>query len=118
MSMTHAQFLNAVIDGGIDGAKKDYAQSTDKLRGAIAGFEACRGKSVQELGELLSAARTARIDALDRKIADYWWYRCYESEVEWVCNCVSASLYNMGMPIIIPPTGRGMIRAAQILGTG
>lgn len=113
--VTHDAFLEEVISQGIAGAKADYKPS-DKLKGSIAGFEACRGKNIPELTELLSAARIATWDARQREASDYWWFRCYECEVEWVCNCVSACLLNQGLPTIVPPTARGVMQAARIVG--
>lgn len=111
-------FLTRVINEGIEGARVSYTSQAQKpkLDGSIAGFEACRGKSVSELKLLLEASQTASEDARRGKERNYWWYRCYESEVEWVCNCVSAALMNSGQPPIIPPTARGLMKAASILG--
>lgn len=116
--MTLEEFLNRVIDDGIAAVKKDYRQphQKEKRDGSIAGFEACRGKTLLELNELLQASHTSTADAHDRRAKDYWWFRCYELEVEWVCNCVSALLVNQGLPPIIVPTARGMMKAAGIVG--
>jgi hypothetical protein len=117
--MTHDQLVTAVIDGGVAGVRRDYSrpEQARELAGSVAGFEACRGKSVPELADLLGAARIATEDARKSSHgADYWWFRCYEAEVEWVCNVVSASLLNAGLPTIVPPTAPGMLAAAQIIG--
>lgn len=116
--MTHLEFVDRVVTDGIRAAKHDYNVRRDgqKLRGAISGFETCRGKDVSELTELLEAARIATEDAFQRDAPDYWWYRCYQSEVEWVCNCVSACLLNQGLPVIVQPTARGIQNAARIVG--
>jgi len=116
--MTIERFLSRVIDDGIAAAKDDYTRpdQEEKLRGSIAGFEACRGKNAEGLKELLESSRTATQDAHQREAADYWWYRCYELEVEWVCNCFSAILANEGLPVIITPTARGTMKAAEIVG--
>lgn len=130
--MTYEEFLARIIDDGIEAARRDYAKKTRAahLRGAVAGFEACRGKSPIELKVLLDRACMASHDAHDElvqgrraspgstrpaNLAGYWEARCYELEVEWVCNCVSAMLYNEGHPVIVPPTARGTIRAAEVL---
>lgn len=116
--MFYSDFLEQAINEGVAAAQKDYADpdSKQKLDGSIAGFEACRGKSPMELGELLGAAKTATEDAFLNEREDYWWYRCYELEVEWTCNVVSAALHNQGIPVIIPPTCRGAMKAASIVG--
>ena len=112
--MNHMQFLNRVIDNGIAAATKNYTHSQDKKLGAIAGFEACRHKAPDELRALLAHAGERR-EAMRGK-SNYWWYRCFEAEVEWVCNVVSAVLLNEGLSPIIQPTARGMMAASNILG--
>jgi len=121
--MHFSEFLNRVIDDGIAAAREDYAKPAQKrkLEGSIAGFEACRNvrplHAHQDLTELLDAARTSTHAAsLGDEREDYWWFRCYELEVEWICNCVSAVLINEGKPPIITPTARGVLKAADIIG--
>jgi hypothetical protein len=116
--MTFDKFLTRVIDEGIAAAKADYTRPNQKhkLKGSIAGFEACRGKDTNGLKELLEATATATWEAHEREAKDYWWYRCYEAEVGWVCNCVSALLQTAGAPTIVTPTARGVLKAAEIVG--
>ena len=125
--MQYLVFLDAVIDRGLAAAREDYAKRPEKLEGAVAGFEACRDKQPAELQTLLAEAREKTRDlhwdnvltqherANDRTYA-YWIQVCYENEVEWVCNCVSALLANEGRPTIVPPTARAVIAAARIVG--
>jgi hypothetical protein len=47
--MTFDEVLNNVINDGIEGAKRDYANGSQKLKGSVEGFEACRGKNIKEL---------------------------------------------------------------------
>ena len=114
----YEDFLNRIISDGIAAARGSYKDSNPlKLEGAVAGFEACRNKSIDELRELLKQARTTRNKALARNDGSYWKYRCFEAEVEWVCNVVSAALWNEGRTdLIVEPTGRGLQQAAKILG--
>lgn len=123
--MEFDKFLTKVIDMGIVAVKRDYIRPDQKaiLKGSIAGFEACRGKNTLELGVLLEEANSKSHDWMlksDHKskkdIAKHWELRGFALEVEWVCNVVSASLYNQGLPTIINPTARGMMQAAKILG--
>lgn len=109
-------FLTRVVDDGIAAAKKDYAGNPDKLRGAVAGFEDCRGRSPGELLDLLIEAREATKQAFAKQADNYWFTRCRELEVEWVCNVASAALANQGLDVIVPPTARGALKAAEILG--
>lgn len=126
--MTYDEFLTQVIDGGIAAAQKDYADDLSKREGSIAGFEACWGKQSAELKALLTLARKQTDDAFwasqeGKKEPDvrgkgsnhYWYWRCFELEVEWVCNVVSAMLMNEGRGTIVPPTCRGVRRAAEIV---
>lgn len=111
------QFINEVVDRGIEAVRKDYSQprQRDKLEGSIAGFEACRGKTIDDLRILFSASALARRNAQECDDPRFWWYVCYHAEVEWVCNCVSAVLQNEHKPMIITPTARGVAQAARIL---
>lgn len=121
-AFAYETFLERVINDGIAAAKNSYARADqkDKLDGAVAGFEACRNKDPQELKAILSAATIARHEGHPcypkTSPATYWYYRCYELEVEWVCNVVSAALLNEGKPTIITPTARGVLKAAEIIG--
>src|SRR5271157_148132 len=102
--MNYLTFLDAVIERGLEAARRDYATKADKLAGSIAGFEACRNKTPGELRELLATAGQATEAARRNRVADYWRIRCYEAEIEWVCNCVSVLLHSQGLDTIIPPT--------------
>jgi hypothetical protein len=118
--VNYDEFLMRVIDDGLVAARNSYQHRPEKLEGAIAGFEACRGKSPQELQELLQKAfkdtAQARVDGLEINL--YWKMRCYEAEIEWVCNVVSAILQNEGKPTIVHVTARAVIKAAEIVGVG
>ncbi len=108
-------FLSVVIEDGIAAARKSYANDPEKRAGAVAGFEACRGKSPTELLALLEGARSDTRLAYVLDARDYWRARCYEAEIEWVCNCVSAVLENEGHAPIINPTYRGVMKANAVL---
>jgi hypothetical protein len=119
--MNYNEFLSRIIDEGIDAAKSDYTDPKDKLRldGSIAGFEACRGKQPNELVEVWQKANDNMNNAFHEEKNDYWWYRCFQLEVEWVCNVVTAMLMNEGFnePLLSwLPTTNGVIKAATILG--
>lgn len=114
--MTYEKFLERVINDGIEAAKSDYANDKMKRQGSVAGFEACRGKTPAQLAELLAQAREATHLACLKRVEGYWRVRCYEAEVEWVCNCVSAMAMNEGLETIIPPTARGVMKVAEIVG--
>lgn len=125
--MNYTDFLNRVIDDGIQAARADYADPKDahKLEGAVAGFEACRGLDPHLLTSLLVAARNKReaiyreqagVDESEDALRAYWWQVCFEAEVEWVCNVVSVWLRHNGQDQIVAPTARGAAKALSILG--
>jgi hypothetical protein len=115
--MDYEAFLNRVIDDGIAAARADYADDTLKREGALAGFKACRGKSPAELLALLKEARRATAHAFRSQASDYWRVRCYEAEVEWVCNCVGAAYRPPELRDAVTVTVRGATKAAQVLAT-
>jgi hypothetical protein len=115
--MDYLEFLTRVIDDGIAGARKDYEKHPAKLAGAVAGFEACRGRVPADLFELLVEARKRRVAACaSGNTLAHGMVRCFEAEVAWVCNVVSAVLMNERRPVIVAPTARGFMKAATIVG--
>jgi hypothetical protein len=121
--MEFRAFLDRVIDDGIAAARADYREGP-KLEGSVEGFEDCRGKGPTELRDLLAEARQETVkarraigDESDQALVDaYWRIRCRELEIEWVCNVASAALMNQGLRVIVPPTARGVMKAAEIVG--
>lgn len=114
--MIYKDFLERVINEGIEAAKESYKQEyqKEKLEGAIAGFEACRGKNPVELVDEYSKALKLQQEAYVLHVDNYWWFRCYTLEIEWVINVISAGTrLNMLSHL---PTSRGVFKAAQILG--
>lgn len=119
--MEYLKYLEQIINDGIEAAKRDYAapRQAAKLKGSIAGFEACRGLQPLEIAALLKRRQEMTRQAFcdrQRGSESYWEIRCFEAEVEWVANCVSAVLMNQGLPVIVNPTARGVIKAAEIVG--
>jgi hypothetical protein len=116
--MNYDEFLTHVIDDGIAAAGESYKNDDLKREGAIAGFEVCRGKSPLELTQRLDAA--AKLVHAGRVLEPerYWRHVCFHAEIEWVCNVVSAMLLNQGtgVALIVNPTARGYIKAAEIVG--
>lgn len=120
--MTIATFVTRVVQDGIAAAIADYGAGTANALGSEAGFTDCLGKDGVEIAALVLAARRLRHDAQIASYADeitideYWFFACYCAEVEWVANCVSAVLVNEGYAPIVPPTARGVMKAAEIVG--
>lgn len=119
MKMAYIDFLNVVIERGLESAKADYQRPEDrnKLEGSIEGFEACRSKEPKALLDLLAKAQQDTLKAFHDNIEtwNYWKIRCREAEIEWVCNVVSAALANIGLHPITNPTARSCMMAASIL---
>ena len=118
--MNYNEFLTRVIDEGIEAAKTDYTNKSDKdyLEGSIAGFEACRNKNPEELIEVWNEANDKYENAFQKQKNNYWWYRCFQLEVEWVINVISAMLVNEGQDSLLSwlPTACAMMKAASIIG--
>lgn len=113
--MSYADFIDKIIETGVAGAREHYGEHSEKFRGSKAGFEDCRGKVPIDLTKLLKRVRQDAVEARLQGKSDYWYWRCREAEVEWVCNCVSAVLVSSGNEPIVPPTYRGMAHAQRIL---
>lgn len=113
--MTFEEVLNNVINDGIEGAKRDYANDPDKLKGSVEGFEACRGKSMKELITLLRFAAQNRMKALSESTPNYWEIRCFEAEVEWACNCMSAYMVIQGQKPVVTVTARAALAVDGII---
>lgn len=116
--MPYKRFLYRVIGDGIKAAKADYTAPGDKekLDGSLLGFRQCRGKNPKKLAKLLASSRAKEKKALVQEQENRMFLACRALEIEWVCNCVSAALLNQGLPAIINPTARGVMKAAEILG--
>lgn len=112
------EFMERIINDGIAAVKVDYSELKDKekLDGSISGFEKCRGKNPTELLLLLRNAQKATHDMGLKQGKSYWFVRCEELEIEWVCNCMSVVLLYEGLAPLVNPTARGAMKAAYILG--
>lgn len=125
--MTYEQLIDRIITDGIQEVQTLYAAPEDhpKRDGAIAGFEACRGKTAPELVTLWAEAeretRQIRIACQEsrRTIQDYWQSRYKVLQIEFVCNVVSVGLTNNGQAPLLThqPTARGALKYAAIVGT-
>lgn len=113
-----SEFQERVINRGITAVKREYTEPhhVRMVQGAIMGFEACRGKTPEELRLVWETANLASVKARKDMDPDLSWYKAYEEEVHWVCNCVSVILMERGDKVILAPTKRGMLGAAGVLG--
>lgn len=124
--MTYQDFMQKLIDIGIEAARLDYAGAgefnTERLAGSLDGFMECRGKSPIQIGELLEDSEKkaqqafTRLDLNEISRGEYWRVRCRAIEIEWVTNCVSALLASQGLEPIIPYSSRAVLTVAKIIG--
>ena len=116
--MPYADFLNAVIDDGIEECREAYMAPEDSLKreGAVRGFEDCRGKSPREILALRDEADSTVREKMLAKAPDYWSWRYRALQVEWVLNVLSAAEYAQGRKPYVNPTARGLGKAVDILG--
>jgi len=116
--MTYEEFLEQIIETGIEGVNKEYegtsSKQDDKRDGSIAGFEACRNKKPAELISEYAKAMKLQQEAFILRVDNYWWFRCYSAQVEWVLNVVSAGTRTSLLSHL--PTAKGTLAAAKILG--
>lgn len=79
--------LDDYITAGMIGAIADYTNPDEKhmLDGSLAGFNACRNKTFEELYEVASEVASYMMDAYYRDNKDvYQFYLCYHAEVNFV----------------------------------
>jgi len=119
--MDYNKILNTIIDDGIKAAKEDYTEPKDKNRldGSIAGFEACRNKTAEDILILHNEALKSMNEAyIEQANIDLYWYKvCYHLEIEWVLNVLSGINYiNNTKPLLNHlPTANGVSKAFSIL---
>ncbi|USN13962.1 hypothetical protein KABACHOK_01260 [Brevundimonas phage vB_BpoS-Kabachok] len=125
MGLSYREFVGRIC---ADGEAEVGLAYTDpyKRAGALRGFsEARETVDADDLKGLLASARQDTEDAKrraqdggdeERLVAQYWFARLRDQQLEWVANVVSASRYNMRLPVIVPPTQRAWAKAAEILG--
>jgi hypothetical protein len=118
--MTYDQLLNRIISDGIAEVKQAYADPKEhhKRDGAIEGFEACRGKTPDQLVALWTdAEREAAQMRRDREPSDvnaFWRCRYKALQIEWCLNVISVGL---SKPLLAHlPTYRAAMKYAQIVG--
>jgi len=107
-------FLDRIIDDGIIAASASY-EDGPKLDGSIHGFEFCRGKEPDTIvKEWTRSFEMLRLLMDAENLDDYFYWNCYQLELEWVLNCLSVAV---GRPLLSHlPTARGALKAAEVLG--
>lgn len=123
-AITYDQLLTRLIEDGIAEVTREYAdpEKHHKRDGAIAGFEACRGKRPDEILALWKAAERECFALRQRVPAEpalAYWTKRYESlQYEWILNVISVGLVGQGKPALAPhlPTVRAATKYAEICG--
>lgn len=127
--MTYDQLLEKIIADGIAEVRAAYADPKDhhKRDGAIEGFEACRGKTPEQLVALWKASedecvqiREESLEGKEGHMQRYWRARYKTLQFEFAMNVISAGLVSLGRPPLLSylPTARGMMKYAAIVGVG
>ena len=112
--MGYETFLDRIVDYGIVAATADYKEGP-KLSGSIKGFEACRNKTPEQIVDEWSMA-SGKIQQFREapELDNYWYWNCYQLEIEWVLNCLSVFLNKPLLGHL--PTARGAMKAYEVLG--
>lgn len=123
---TYAELLDRIISDGIAEVREAYTDPKDhhKRDGAIEGFEACRGRSPDQLVALWTEAERQSRQIVEqcrqgqRDGRDYWKQRYKTLQLEWACNVISVGLTGMGRPPLLAhlPTARAAMKYADIVG--
>lgn len=109
----YASFLETVIDQSLIAAMSTYNTEAHKSDGAVAGLEACRGLSPEQIKAVWQEASRKTMHMLDETPELYWFWFSYSAEVEWVLNCLSAFLGYGLLPSL--PTLRADIYVSTVL---
>lgn len=113
--MNFKGLINAICDDGDTSVR--LTCSGDKLEGALQGFlESRMTLDPDDLQALVESSTRDVEQARHRRDPKYWYWRYRALQIEWCANVVSAALYSNGLPVIVPPTYRGFLKAADILG--
>lgn len=102
-------FLNAVIDRGIKSASRDnpVLEQQSMVERAIAGMEACRGSTPDDLRTLLAITRRRRLTSEEDA--------AYYIGIHRTCSVASYYLLREGQPYIVEPSTADVTTAVKIL---
>jgi len=116
--MTYDQLLDRIISDGIAEVRKTYTDPKERHKrdGAIEGFEACRGKTPDQLVELWQEAgrRADRLMDATTPVEAHWQHRYFQLQVEFTLNVLSVGLARSLLGHL--PTARGAMQYAAIVG--
>lgn len=134
-SMTYDQLLTRLIDDGIAEVTCVYAEPKNhyKRDAAVTAFEACRGKTAEEIRSLWEqseivclelrqkqrgAAQSNGSDAWKERFFAYWKRRYETLQYEWLCDVISVGLISSGRTPLAAhlPTQRAAIKYAAVVG--
>lgn len=115
--MKYFDFLNQTVDHCIaQGELYQIPQEESSMKFHTDGFEACRNKPPHELAALLQESVKNRAEHFGQ--SDYWYFRRYEVQVEWICNIVSVLLAARGNAPLAAhlPTSAAAEQLARLIG--
>jgi hypothetical protein len=111
------QFIRAICHEGIREVETVYGADDQRRQGAIDAFnEMLLTKTPDDIFHALQEAAAETEKARNENSPAYWYWRYRHLQIEWVGNVVSVLLQAEGLPVIVPPTYRGLLRAKSILG--
>ena len=127
-----SKVLEKAIDDGIAEIKIHFSLpgNSNNLAGGIAGFEACKGATLEKLCELHNDANEKvrrlleKLECNKGSIKDsmnYWYWRYYELQIEFIWNVMSSFLFlkressSYLKPDITSTTSRGIAKAARLI---
>ena len=116
--MTYSEFVEVVVRDAREAVVEDYSKPEDKHRldGSLWGLEECVGKTPAQLVVLLDDAVRVSLEKGRDEAEDYWFWRCREAEIEWVCDVLGAGVgFVIGRAVV---TARGILKAAEVKAKG
>jgi hypothetical protein len=106
------EFITQVVDRGLKAAVKSPGS---RAKGTISGFEACRGRNVDELRLLYDQAVVVR-NLANETGHTYWALQGYMMAMYHVCACVSVMMSHAGQKVIVVPDHDAIRTTTAVLG--
>lgn len=83
--------LDNIINKAVNAVHSNYSDA-NKLEGSLYGLELCRDKSLSDIGDLLVSVKKTTRRAMQERHTNYWFFRCCETEMEFVYNKMYAMI--------------------------
>lgn len=84
-------FVNRLVSNAMNSVAQTYSQpgQREKLEGSLAGLNACLNQKLEGLREVLAEINEYVHLAAKERWENYWWFRLYQAQVEFIINRVS-----------------------------